>query len=48
MSVGDALDLEAGVFEVEEEGGFEAGDVEVSMGVINHRMHRMHRVKSEE
>lgn len=30
MSVGDAFDLEAGVFEVEEQGGFETGDVEVA------------------
>lgn len=30
ISVGDALDAEFGMFEVEEEGGFEAGDVEVS------------------
>ena len=30
MLVGDAFDLEAGVFEVEEQGGLEAGDVEVA------------------
>jgi hypothetical protein len=30
MSVGDSFDLEAGVFEVEEQGGFKAGDVEVA------------------
>ncbi len=30
MSVGDPFDLEAGMFEIEEQRGFEAGDVEVA------------------